>query len=149
MRDDWVPENSLIFSEYLYDLFQKRVEGKNYHRKNRANRKSLSKTERLKVLNKTDGKCHICGGDVEQEKWQADHVLAYSGGGNHGVENYLPAHGLCNHYRWDYLPEEFHEILRLGVWLRTQIQNETKVGFDAADKFLKYEHQRISRRKNK
>jgi len=148
MRDDWIPETSIIFSEYLRTMFKERERRKADIKKLRTKRKSLSKTDRLEVLKKTDGKCHICGGEIEHEEWQADHILAYSGGGNHGVENYLPAHGLCNHYRWDYLPEEFHEILRLGVWLRTQIQNETKVGFDAADKFLKYEHQRISRRKN-
>jgi hypothetical protein len=56
---------------------------------------------------------------------------------------------MCNNYRWDYLPEEFQEILKLGVWLRTQIENKKKIGLDTADKFIKYEHQRISRRKNK
>lgn len=149
MRDDWIPETSLTYSEYLLAMFKDREERKTDVRKRRAKRKGLSKTERLEVLKKTESRCHICGGEVELEEWQADHVLSYSGGVNHGVENYLPAHRLCNHYRWDYLPEEFHEILRLGVWLRTQIQNKTKVGLDATDKFLKYEHQRISRRKNK
>ena len=42
MRDDWVPETSAIYSEYLYGLFQKREEAENYYRKHRANRKSLS-----------------------------------------------------------------------------------------------------------
>jgi hypothetical protein len=39
--------------------------------------------------------------------WQADHVLAHGRGGEASCENYLPAHKLCNTYRWDYLPEEF------------------------------------------
>jgi 5-methylcytosine-specific restriction endonuclease McrA len=148
MRDDWVPENSLIFSEYLLAMFKDRVERKTDIKKVKSKRQSLSKAERNEVLKKTEGKCHICGGDIEAY-WEADHVLAHSGGGSNDANNYLPAHGLCNSYRWDYLPEEFHEILRLGVWLRTQIQNKTKVGMQASDKFIKYENQRISRRKNK
>jgi len=148
VRDDWIPETSIVYSEYLYNLFQKREEGKNYHRNLKAKRVALSKTKRLEILKKTDGNCHICGGVIEQDNWQADHVLAHSGGGNNDIENYLPAHRLCNNYRWDYLPEEFHEILRLGVWLRTQIQNKQKVGLEAADKFLKAERVRISRRKD-
>lgn len=70
---------------------------------------------------KTGGPCHICGGLIDG-RWQADHVLAYSGGGGHAADNYLPAHELCSIYRWDYLAEEFQEILKLGVWARTQIE---------------------------
>jgi hypothetical protein len=33
----------------------------------------------------------------------------------------LPAHSTCNNYRWDYLPEEFQYILKLGVWASTQM----------------------------
>ena len=148
MRDDWIPETSIIYSDYLQDLNNKRRRNKSANKKRKSKRRGLSKIERQQVLKKTDGKCHICGGDIETY-WEADHVLAHSGGGSNDVNNYLPAHRLCNNYRWDYLPEEFHEILRLGVWLRTQIQSKTTVGMQAAGKFIKYENQRISRRKNK
>ncbi|MDZ7654258.1 MAG: HNH endonuclease signature motif containing protein [Burkholderiaceae bacterium] len=70
------------------------------------------------MLAKTAGRCHVCGGPIEGLNWHADHVLAHSGGGAHSVDNYLAAHPICNNYRWDYLDEEFREILRLGVWLR-------------------------------
>ena len=41
-----------------------------------------------------------------ERQCQADHVLAHSaGGGNRLEDNYLPAHALCNNYRWDYLSE--------------------------------------------
>ena len=82
-----------------------------------------------------------------RDTWNADHVLAHSGGGDHSIANYLPAHRRCNSYRWDYLPEEFQEILRMGVWLRTQIEKETKVGQLSGAAFIKYERGRISRRK--
>jgi hypothetical protein len=53
---------------------------------------------------------------------------------------------MCNNYRWDYLAEEFQEILRLGVWLKTRIERKTEVGKNAADKFIKSEKRRIGRR---
>ena len=74
----------------------------------RGSRASLTAAERRQVLAKTAGK-------VEGNAWQADHVMANSAGGVHDVDNYLPAHSLCNNYRWHYLPEEFQYILKLGV----------------------------------
>src|SRR5688572_16479932 len=93
----------------------------------RRRRKALSEEERQRVWEKTAGKCHVCGGDVGPD-WKADHVLAHSGGGIHSADNYLPAHPLCNNYRWDYLAEELQLILRLGVWAKTQIERETQIG---------------------
>jgi len=90
----------------------------------------------------------VCGGPIDGY-WEADHVLAHSGGGDNSVDNYLPAHRTCNNYRWDYLPEEFQEILRLGVWLRTQIEKQTVIGQSAGEAFIRYEKSRIARRGSK
>jgi hypothetical protein len=95
---------------------------------------------------KTDGRCHICGGEIDGE-WQADHVLSHALGGANGLGNFLPAHQICNQYRWSYGSEEFQWILKLGVWLRTQIQRETQLGKQAAETFCAYERARIKRRK--
>jgi hypothetical protein len=53
------------------------------------------------------------------------------------VDNYLPAHAVCNNYRWDYTPDEYQLILKLGVWLKGEILRETRIGKDAAEKFVK------------
>ena len=121
MRDDWVPENVEEFCLHLKRLRAQREERKAASKLPDRKRSALSSDEREAVLRKTDGRCHVCGGLIEG-LWQADHVLAHSGGGDHSVDNYLPAHRTCNNYRWDYLPDEFQEILRMGVWLRTQIE---------------------------
>ena len=107
---------------------------------------SLPPVARTRILAKTDGRWHICGGQIEAG-WQADHVLAHSGGGKHGEDNYLAAHALCNNYRWDYLAEEFQYILKLGVWARTQIEYGSPVGHDIANAFVVYERRRCSRRR--
>ena len=115
-------------------------------RKGRIVRKSLSSTARDKVFKKTDGRCHICGGIIEGT-WQADHVFAHSLGGQHAADNYLPAHPISNNYRWFYGPEEFQWILKLGVWLRSQIERDTRVGREAAEGFWPYEQSRARRNK--
>jgi 5-methylcytosine-specific restriction endonuclease McrA len=97
-------------------------------------------------LVKTADRCHICGGEIDGA-WNADHVLAYSGGGADTVENYLAAHGSCNNYRWDYSPEEFQMILKVGVWARTQVEAKTRIGRSLGERFLANERVRLRRRK--
>lgn len=107
-------------------------------------RASLSLRQRREVLAKTAGRCHICGGRTGGD-WNADHVLAHSGGGRHRVDNFLPAHRLCNGYRWDYSPKEFQLILRLGSWVAHEIRRRTALGRVAADQFIKKEARRERR----
>ncbi len=128
----------------LIKLHQLREKNKSINR--RPRRRQLSASERSEILCKTDSKCHICGGEIA-DSWHADHVLAHSAGGKHSVDNYLPAHGTCNNYRWDYLPEEFEFILKLGVWTRTQIEMGSLIGREIETEFTKYEENRVKRRK--
>jgi hypothetical protein len=73
--------------------------------------------------------------------------MARSTGGKHAVENYLAAHSICNNYRWHYDAEEFQWILKLGVWLRTQIEEGKPIGLEAGQKFCEHERRRAGRRK--
>ena len=63
------------------------------------------------------------------------------------MDNYLPAHAVCNNYRWFYGAQECQWILKLGVWLRTQIERKTSVGRMAATAFCAHERARASRSK--
>ncbi len=110
-------------------------------------RSTLTAAERREVLAKTAGCCHICGGKIGDAVWQADHIIAHSAGGDHRVDNYLPAHAICNNYRWDYLPDEFQFILKLGVWARTEIEHGTKLGSEVSAAFMAHEARRFRRRK--
>jgi 5-methylcytosine-specific restriction endonuclease McrA len=137
------------FSTHLRRLRHDREERKEASRSNRPARQLLRPSERAHILAKTAGRCHICGGIISDSAWHADHVLAHSAGGTHDANNYLPAHALCNKYRWDYSAEEFQLILKLGVWTRTQIERRTALGRQAAAAFLAHEHTRQARRKEK
>ena len=99
------------------------------------------------MFRKTGGRCHLCGGTIVESNWQADHVLAHSTGGIHVVDNYLPAHSLCNKYRWHYEAEELQWVLKLGVWIRHEIERGTAIGKAAGKQFCVYERRRDQRRK--
>ena len=96
----------------------------------------LPADQRSEVLKKTNGRCHLCGGKLDADAFVADHVLSHAAGGEAAINNFLPAHGLCNGSRWFYSDEEFKWILRMGVWARTQIEEKTAIGKQMLPKFL-------------
>lgn len=110
-------------------------------------RLSLTCEQRATVLAKTDARCHLCGGEITENKFAADHVLSHAAGGEHKLENYLPAHGLCNGARWFYSDEEFQWILRMGIWARKQMEDQTLIGIKMGPIFLEHEKGVRKRRK--
>ena len=146
MKDNWPPRKRATYLRKLFArLSEKRRKMMDLARaKGRVPRKRLTAAQRKRVLAKTDGQCHICGGKAGAE-WQADHVRAYGRGGQHVEENYLAAHALCNNYRWHYLPEEFQYILKLGVWSKYQVEKGTALGEDIAAGFVQSEQRRMRR----
>jgi len=141
-------KNSAQFATHLATLRRKRRRRELEIRSHGRKRQSLTPSERQTIMKKTGGRCHICGGEI-QEEWTADHVFAHAQGGSHGTENYLPAHPICNQYRWFFGPEEFQWILKLGVWFRTQIQRKKPSALTLADGFLLHEKSRDRRRRKK
>jgi 5-methylcytosine-specific restriction endonuclease McrA len=141
-----IAETPKQLSEKLLSLKNQREIIKEKNKKNKVERQILTSAERREILKKTDGRCHICGGLITG-KWDADHVMAHSGGGTHKIDNYLPAHSLCNNYRWDYLDEEFQLIMKIGIWSKKQIEDKTNLGLKLAEGFIKYEQSRLKRRK--
>ncbi len=107
----------------------------------------LTKADRILIHIKTDGKCHICGQDVSVDKFEADHVKSHSKGGQSIIDNFLATCRTCNNYRWDYLPDEIKWVLKLGVWTRKQIEDDTTLGQEIAKTFVQYENKRENRRR--
>lgn len=141
-----LPVSAQQLRELLVSLRETRRQRQDKQRDMPLRRKSLTNANRSIVLSKTNGRCHICGGDVGKTDWQADHVLAHNSGGLHSVDNYLPAHNLCNNYRWDYDAEEFQWLLKIGVWARKRMEEDSVLGRDILESFYKYEVRRNSRR---
>ncbi len=108
----------------------------------------LSKKDKILILEKTNYKCHVCGGSVSLDAFEADHVEVHSSSANNKIDNFLPACRTCNNYRWFYEPDEIKWILKLGVWLKTQITNGSITGKLVAEKFIQHEIKRVDRRKS-
>src|SRR5687768_7451570 len=110
-------------------------------------RRALSAAERTEVLKKTGRRCHICGGAIRRnDSWAADHILAFAHGGKHDVNNFLPAHSECNGYRRHLTPEELAWVLKLGVWMRGQIDRQDPAALEIADRFAMH-HTRLHQRR--
>jgi 5-methylcytosine-specific restriction endonuclease McrA len=54
----------------------------------------------LVVLERDDGACGICGGDVDPLNFDVDHIVAIARGGEHSYANVQVAHRLCNQRKW-------------------------------------------------
>jgi len=145
MDEPQLPQSADLLAGRLRDLRGERRARQRRRRALAARRQALTASDRATVREKTAGRCHICGGELV-ERWQADHVLSHADGGRHSVDNYLPAHSLCNNYRWDYTPEEFQWVLKIGVWARRQMEGKSEVGLEMLKGFFDYECRRQARR---
>jgi len=144
------PQTPAELMSMIQKLRRERERRKDKHKAQGRRRMSPAKKLRPQIFAKTGGRCHLCGDEIEEgSDWQSDHVLAHSGGGVNTVDNYLPAHRLCNNYRWDYLAEEFQLILKLGVFVREAIEKNRPLGRKVADAFMKKEQRRRNRRVSK
>ena len=108
-------------------------------------RKSPTQSMRKYIFQKTGGKCHICGGNLDKG-WHADHVLPHASGGQDSVENFLGSCSVCNMARWYFCPEEIRLILKLGRIAQTEIRKGTKRGKFIAQKYIAEEEQRRKRK---
>jgi hypothetical protein len=143
-----LPASAGQLKKHLTALRNARRARQAQQRKAPRSRKSLTPAQRIEVLAKTAHRCHICGGNMSATaSWHADHVLSHSDGGAHSIDNYLPAHSLCNNYRWDYSAEEFQWILKIGVWARRQMESGSALGAELAGQFYEYEIRNQKRRK--
>jgi len=73
---------------------------------------SYTKSKRLAVFNKTNGKCAYCGSELSVEKFTIDHVKPTSKGGKTKMKNLLPACKRCNHEKYDLSLQEYRKELK-------------------------------------
>ena len=112
-------------------------------------RSVLSKQQRQLVFDKTNGRCHICGIELQLSNFHADHVKTHISGGLHAENNYLPSCSTCNNLRWHYSPEEIQIIMKMGRWLKTKLLDESEESLSLAKKFVSHEMALRKRRKIK
>ncbi len=150
MTEEIIPfiDNEISLIDELNLLYQRRLINKEKQKEIGIKRIALNNLEREKIFNKTGGLCHVCGTTLDVSLFEADHVKPLVSGGNDIIDNFLPACSKCNNYRWNYSPEEIQWILKLGVWLKTKIQNGNLTKNKVLEEFIQDEINRENRRKN-
>jgi len=79
--------------------------------------------------------------------WDANHIYPLALGGKQGLKNYLPTHRSCNGAKWHLQPKELALVLKLGGWLRSEIERGTPFGKKAGEAYCKKDSRRANRRK--
>jgi len=128
-------------------IYRKRRRDRVFSGEPKSKRRALSSADREEILGRTRGRCHLCGGVIGKGAWDANHVFPLALGGKQGLENYLPAHRSCNGARWHLRPKEMVQVLKLGAWLRSEIERGTPIGKMAGEAYCKVDSRRVARRK--
>ena len=114
-----------------------------------AKRLAIPKAWRIEILEKTNGRCHVCATDVrEATNWSADHVFPLGRGGEHSVGNLVPVCPPCNRARWMRSPETIRRILVLGTFAHIQCREGTELGKQIAAALQAHELGLASRRRS-
>lgn len=79
-------------------------------------RAPMSKTKRLRIFNRTGGRCAYCGRKLELDKpWHVDHLYPHSWGGGSRDTNLIPACCSCNIRKKDRDVDTFREWVMNGL----------------------------------
>ena len=85
MTADKTFDSGSEFAAHLRQLRATRKVRVRAEKQSERTRRALSRAARAEILRKADGRCHICGGLIEEDDWEAYHVFAHSAGGKHGL----------------------------------------------------------------
>ena len=130
------------------DRFRRLRRQRNQTSEQRGARRRIAKLGRDAILQKTGGRCHICGGNIAKDSyWEADHVFPAKRGGRSDIDNYLPTHGQCNSAKWDQSVEELQWVLKIGVWAKHEMEGKGKLGRLMLGDFWASERRRVNRQK--
>lgn len=95
--------------------------------KNLVPRVRRSEDARERIFQKTGGHCHMCGCALDGA-WCEDHVVPHASGGKCVEDNFLPACAECNRSRWYATPEQFRQLLKIGIYLFREVRDGTQLG---------------------
>ena len=117
--------------------FKKLKNDRNKKKKKQPRRYRLFMSDKISILEKAGYKCHVCGGPVTLSNFHANHVAPHSSSANSRIDNFLPSCNVCNRARWFFDPEEIQWILKLGIFVKTEIEKKSVLGKEIAEKYIK------------
>lgn len=98
-------EERKVYMRAYYETNRSRFGDYRDARTQRIKDQFVEEVDALILLERHDGVCGICGGDVDPLDYHIDHVVPLIRGGEHSYANTQPAHPLCNRRKGRRLPE--------------------------------------------
>lgn len=88
----------------------------------RTKRKQITTDKRIKVYNRSKGRCAICGDFIPFDEFTVDHITPLAKGGTNDISNLQSACKTCNHIKQDILPQDLiSKLTQIILYqLRTQ-----------------------------
>ncbi len=129
--------------EFLSAEFR-RLKSERIASKNIKQTSTTSKHQKKEIFEQTSGICHICGVHLTIDKFS----ITTSIGANSEIKK-MSACLTCKKNYDKYLPDEIRWAMKIGFWLKTQIEFETDLGNEVALRIIEEEKYRESKRKNK
>ena len=122
----------------------RRLKSKRTISKEKKTTSTTSKLEKTKIFELTNGICHMCGINLSIDNFS----ITTSINANSEVKK-MPACLTCKKNYDKYLPDEIRWAMKIGLWIKTQIEFETDLGKEIALRIIEEEKYRESKRKNK
>jgi 5-methylcytosine-specific restriction endonuclease McrA len=72
----------------------------------------VEKVSRKKLYRMYNGKCGICNERVRENRFEIDHRIPLSKGGEHSYDNCSPSHPVCNRLKADRYPFTIDDLNR-------------------------------------
>jgi 5-methylcytosine-specific restriction endonuclease McrA len=105
---------------------------------------SISKRLKTEIFELTNGVCHICGVHLTIDNFS----ITTAPNAESEIQK-MPACLSCKKIYDKYLPDEIRWAMKIGLWIKTQIEFETELGKEIALRVIEEEKYRESKRKNK
>jgi hypothetical protein len=105
---------------YPYDTDDNTCEVSSYgkEKRNQANRsqpnqrRTFTREEKMFVYNKANGRCQLCGKQLNINKISVDHIIPLAKGGLNDLDNLQLACSSCNEFKGCLYPEEYVDKIK-------------------------------------
>ena len=121
---EWDEEES--WQSYTHRLMNKEdgfyIQFKEQREIDKKKRGKVKQSWKPEVWQRTNGHCHFCRKELDQNDWAMDHIAHHSKGGCAAIWNLVPVHHYCNGYRSAYPGSELIMSFLMGRFIIEQIR---------------------------
>lgn len=99
-------------------------------------RESIPKLVREYIYKQSNGKCALCGRNIEYKDFTIDHIVPLSKGGENSIDNFQCTCYACNQFKQNILPEDFMRRISDIFLYQTEKQCKSRLTWKLFNKVL-------------